>query len=582
MKKILLVTPHLSTGGLPQFLLKKINVLKNEFDLYLIEWDNFTGGRLVVQRNQICDILGKKLFTLGEEKKEILDIIKKISPSIIHFEEFPETFISHEILEKIFSNKNFHITETTHGTLFDKKDKKYIADKTMFVSDVNYTQYNSITNNSEVIKFDVNPKEDRTKILKDLNLDPEYFHVMNVGLFNRNKNQGEIFDYARKLENEKIQFHFFGNMAGNFEDYWKPLVDNKPKNCKIWDERNDVYKFYPAMDLFLFTSKLENRPLSVIEALSYDMKILMYNLSSYGGEFSKFENVNYLTSDFNYNSSLIKRILGIGERNINLKMENLKIKEILIGDDIREKKRIEIISKKDENQIQDAVIIEEINSVFPYDIHAFHMLTDIDTDREIKSMISLSKLRNYGIKYKTCINRRYTDLPPAETCQYPEKISMEPGGKLTPGHYGCYLAHKGAFFEGVESGNDFIFIFECDCVIDTDYKTFLNHLKFACETLNNTHDLLMFSFGFHNNTNIIDKRDGYWVVDRFYGAHAYLIPKRSFDIIKNMYETSKWNVSDLLFCENLNMYKTGIFETPITKQSAGLSILDKIYNHDRH
>jgi hypothetical protein len=49
-----------------------------------------------------------------------------------------------------------------------------------------------------------------------------------------------------------------------------------------------------------------------------------------------------------------------------------------------------------------------------------------------------------------------------------------------------------------------------------------------------------------------------------------------------MYNNSKWNVTDLLYAEKLDQFKTGILETPITKQSAGISILDKIYNEDRH
>ena len=32
MKKILFLAPHLSTGGLPQYLTKKIELIKNEFD----------------------------------------------------------------------------------------------------------------------------------------------------------------------------------------------------------------------------------------------------------------------------------------------------------------------------------------------------------------------------------------------------------------------------------------------------------------------------------------------------------------------------------------------------------------------
>ena len=38
MQKLLYVAPHLSTGGLPQYLTKKIELLKNEFEIYLVEW----------------------------------------------------------------------------------------------------------------------------------------------------------------------------------------------------------------------------------------------------------------------------------------------------------------------------------------------------------------------------------------------------------------------------------------------------------------------------------------------------------------------------------------------------------------
>lgn len=214
-------------------------------------------------------------------------------------------------------------------------------------------------------------------------------------------------------------------------------------------------------------------------------------------------------------------------------------------------------------------------------ISAYHILTDIDSDREVSSQISLSKLSYLDIDYFPMPNKRFTELPPADTCEYPDKISMEPGGKLTPGHYGCYLGHKKAFYKGIESDSDFILIFECDAVIDVTYQEFKEKLDFACEVLNKT-DLLMFSFGFHNNVHIIDKNADYWIVDRFYGAHAYLIPRRSFDNIDRMYKESKWNVTDLLFAEKLNQYKIGIFEKPITKQAAGFSILDKVHHEDRY
>ena len=144
MKKIIFLTPHLSTGGLPQFLLKKIEVLIDTFDIYCIEWDNVTGGRLVVQRNQIENILKDKLITAPSNKNEVISIIKKINPDIIHFEEFPETFISHEIIQEIYQ-MDCKICETTHGTMFNSSDKISIPDKTLFVSNGNVLQYKKIS-----------------------------------------------------------------------------------------------------------------------------------------------------------------------------------------------------------------------------------------------------------------------------------------------------------------------------------------------------------------------------------------------------------------------------------------------------
>jgi glycosyltransferase involved in cell wall biosynthesis len=537
MNRMLIITPHLSTGGLPQFLLKKIKVLLKKWNIYLIEWDDITGDKLVVQKTELKSLLGNKLITLCE-KDEILSLINTIKPKVIHFEEFPETFISHNLLKSIFfdlkNELDFYITDTTHGTGFNKKDKKFISDKTMFVSNINWSQYNEITNVSEVIEFEIDSKMCRENNLIELGLNPKQKHVMNVGLFNSNKNQSEIFEYAKKIENEEIVFHFFGNMADNFIDYWKPLVENTPKNCKIWGERADLHRFYRCMDLFLFTSKLENRPLSVLEATSYNLPVLMYNLKTYGRDFSNFKNVDFLTNDLNSNIELLKSKLNI--------------------------------YNKSESVLK---------------ISSYHMITDIDSEREVQSQISLTKLEKFGISYKALVNKRWTTLPPHETCEYPDKISMDPGGKLTPGHYGCYLAHKDAFYRGLSDNPEFILIFECDAIIDIDTEEFVNKVKLSCEILNKT-DLIMFSFGFHNGVNIIDKNSIYWSVNKFYGAHAYLIPRKSFGVIDDMYKNSKWNVTDLLFSEKLNQYKIGIFENPPTKQASGWSILDKVYNEERY
>ena len=86
-KKLLFIVPHLSTGGMPQFVLKQIEILREEYDISLIEWENVTGGIYVVQRNTIDKILGNKLYTISENKTELLSIMSDIEPDIIHFHE---------------------------------------------------------------------------------------------------------------------------------------------------------------------------------------------------------------------------------------------------------------------------------------------------------------------------------------------------------------------------------------------------------------------------------------------------------------------------------------------------------------
>ncbi len=548
--RLLFITPHLSTGGLPQFLLKKIEVLIDEFDIWCIEWDNITGGQLVVQRNKIESFLGHKLITLNDKDK-FISIVDEINPDVIHFEEFPETFIPYDSLIKLY-NSNYKICETTHGTLFNPLEKLTTPDKLHFVSKYNLSQYFNPKSDFDLIEYPINSDELKKIYQTELGLDPSKKHILNVGLFTQGKNQSEIFEIAKEFSDD-YQFHFLGNQAGNFEYYWKPLMETKPKNCQVWGERSDVYKFYTVCDLFLFTSNLENKPLCISEALNYKLPVLMKWLPNYSDIFT-YENVSFMSDDKQENVDKIKQILSTSYKN----------------------KQMSVVDKTE------SVVLESFSKIPEHTISAYHMLTDIDSDREISSLISLSKLSDWGIEYNTCINKRYTELPPSDNCEYPDKISMEPGGKLTPGHYGCYLAHKSAFYQGVNSESDFIMIFECDAILDVSYQEFIDKMNFAIDILNKNENLLMFSFGYHNNTNIVDKKEGYWVVNKFYGAHAYLVPRRSFDIIDKMYQSCKWNVTDLLFAEKLDMYKTGIFEKPITKQAAGLSILDKVYHEERY
>ena len=321
------VVPHLSTGGMPQFVLKRIESLqkfKNEIEIYLVEYSQFSTIYLV-QRNKIIELLGNNhFFSLGsftekERKIELIDIIKKNNIDIVHFEEAPEGFESFnrvplDVLNEIYNNsRTYKIVESSHNVWYNANENKKLNpdyycfvtpyhienlfDKTISKKDViTYPLEDKV--NSFYYKNNLTKTEHKVPLIEKLNcreelgLDLTKTHILNVGLWTEGKNQKEGIEVARILEktHPNLQFHFVGNMAENFEYYWGPLIQNLPSNVTIWGERNDVEKFMVASDVLMFNSLIECNPLVVRESISYGLKILTRNLSQYMGMFD-----NYIT-----------------------------------------------------------------------------------------------------------------------------------------------------------------------------------------------------------------------------------------------------------------------------------------------
>lgn len=313
MQKLLCIAPHLSTGGLPQYLTKKIELLKSEFEIYLVEWSDCTGGVLVVTRNKVIKLVDSdKFYTLKEDKQELIEIINNVQPDIVHLEEIPEFFMDFNIAKQIYSqDRTYRIIETSHDSSYDTTQKKFFPDKFMFVSQWQINQYKDIDVPKVLVEYPIEyiERPDRTDALQALGLDPSKKHILHIGLFTPRKNQAEFFKYAEALP--EYEFHCVGNQADNFKHYWEPLMENKPGNLTWWNERTDVDAFYQAMDLFLFTSRgtdhdKETMPLVIREAVSYQIPILIYNLPVYLNYWDDY-NVNYLDfTDFNYNVNLIQ------------------------------------------------------------------------------------------------------------------------------------------------------------------------------------------------------------------------------------------------------------------------------------
>lgn len=273
--KILFLAPHLSTGGMPSFLLKQIELLKDEFDISVVEYQFYTAD-FIVQRNAIKSLV--KLYTLGENKLELLDIIKEVSPDIIHIHDPSERFDS-ELMGELYSTRSYHIVETCHDIFFKPNvERKFHPDAYAFCTPFHLYTFKKMPSYKEVLQFPIDPKQSEKRD------DTKY--VVNVGLWTPGKNQAEGIEIARK--NPDWTFYFIGNQAGNFQHYWEPLMKDLPNNVKVLGERDDVDDFLKEANVFMFNSTLECNPLVLREAIGYNLPIIAHNLPQYAGMYDKY------------------------------------------------------------------------------------------------------------------------------------------------------------------------------------------------------------------------------------------------------------------------------------------------------
>lgn len=316
MKKIVYITPHLSTGGCPKYLQLKVEYFFQEYEIWVIEWDDITGGVFVVQKQRLKEILGENLITLDQDKEKIFDILDKIDPDIVHFEEIAEDFIPYKIQKRLWSpERKYFILETTHSSLTSILNKSFLPDKWIFPSRYPIEKF-LVPGGPECAVWEAPIPEknniDRSSAQNKLGLDPTMIHILHVGLFTPGKNQSEIFGIAKKCIGMNVQFHFVGNLADNFKDYWQDLVSQTPGNCKIWGERSDVDSFYEACHIFYFPSTYELNPLSVKEALSWQLPVLLRRLDTYLGKYDGNPQVTYITENIDDNHQiLLEKILKL-------------------------------------------------------------------------------------------------------------------------------------------------------------------------------------------------------------------------------------------------------------------------------
>ncbi len=300
---------------MPAFLLKRIEALLGYTDteVFVIEWKSYS-NTYTVQRSQIQNLLGNNFIPFWgdiEKQKTIVDFCYQKQIDIIHIEEIPEGFDGHnpfdfELQKELYNKKHpWKIVETCHNVYFNPDEYKLLEpDGYSFVTP--YHLNNTFKNRQAkktIIPFPIDPTvqyfDTQSNLLKNNGwLTKGEFHILNIGLWTQGKNQKYALDIAKSLYEKygwTYIFHFIGNQAPNFKDYWEPLMNDLPPNVFILGERDDVDKYFKMCDLMLFTSTWECNPIVLKEAISNNIRIMAHNLEHYQDEYTDF--INPLSGD---------------------------------------------------------------------------------------------------------------------------------------------------------------------------------------------------------------------------------------------------------------------------------------------
>jgi autotransporter strand-loop-strand O-heptosyltransferase len=339
---ILFLAPHLSTGGMPAFLLKRVEELHKLVRIYVVEYSDF-GPLYVVHKNKIKALLPEnQFFTLGKNKMELIDIIKNNNIDVVHVEEMVEGFESFnkiplKLINALYANdRTWRMVETCHNVWFDPNTlKKMQPDAYAFVTPYHLKTFAGMDAVKKLIEFPIEKKigslgHIQARKLLGFNMDKK--HVLNVGLWTSGKNQGEGIEIARKYPD--MMFHFVGNQAPNFKDYWEPLMKNLPENVTVWGERDDVDFFMKAADIFMFNSTWECNPLVLREAIGYGLPIIARDLPQYGNMFTKY--INPIDTDLN----TLQATYEIPEQGITFAQEHIYLYNLVVSLPIQEQERV--------------------------------------------------------------------------------------------------------------------------------------------------------------------------------------------------------------------------------------------------
>lgn len=285
-------------GGIESFIM---NVYRN-IDRSKVQFDFLTLENQKIHFEKEIEEMGGRIFPIGVRRKHLVRHLANMPTGFlknhreikaIHFHKTSLIDIDYIIAAKRANISNIIVHSHSSGNMFQsgkivkiieqwnkehidnyvdfKFAPSHIAGEWLF----RHGDYCIIPNAIDTKKFCFS-EEARINKRKELMLADDDFVVGHVGYFTPVKNHGFIVEIFERMKlNKKVKLLFVGDGA---------LKEDIQKHCERFDLmdqiiflgiRNDMADLYSAMDMFILPSKFEGLPISVIEAQTSGLPVIV-------------------------------------------------------------------------------------------------------------------------------------------------------------------------------------------------------------------------------------------------------------------------------------------------------------------
>lgn len=233
--------------------------------------------------------------------KQLKNIIEKENFNLIHCHT-PVGGVVARYAARKSRTRGTKVVYTAHGFHFYKGAplknwiiyypiEKYMSKYTDVLITINNEDYNLAKNKFRANKVEyingvgIDLKKinsvsiNKTKKRKDLEIKYDDIVFLSVGELNYNKNHIESIKAVNNIYNKKNIKYLICGVGPNENKLRKYIEDNKlTNNVKLLGYRDDIIEIMKSSDIFLFPSKREGLPVSVMEAMACGLPVICSNI----------------------------------------------------------------------------------------------------------------------------------------------------------------------------------------------------------------------------------------------------------------------------------------------------------------